>query len=422
MSIDATAFAPRPAAPSAPGTPGWVPSRPVRPAHVIADDAEAIAVAKSLAPLFARDARERDLERRLPFEEVDVFSQSGLWGITIPREYGGAGVSQRTLAKVFVELASGDASLTQIAQNSFEIIDVIRRTGSEEQKRELFGLVLAGYRLGNAFSEFKGKNVEDFSTRIVRRGDHNVVSGEKFYSTGALFAHLVPIIALDEEGHVVVAVAERDAPGLTVIDDWSGIGQRTTASGTVRIEEVVIPASRLLPAHIVYENPSAVGPQSQLLQAAIDAGIAKGALAATIDFVRNQARPWIDSGQEKATEDPYTIAAIGDLAIRLHAAEALLDRAGEQIDATLRDINLDSIALAKVATAEAKVLTTDIALLATSKLFELGGTRASLARHGLDRLWRDARTHTLHDPVRWKYHAVGQFYLNGVHPPLHSWI
>ncbi|CAA0100210.1 Dibenzothiophene desulfurization enzyme C [Starkeya nomas] len=422
MSIDATAFAPRPAAPPAPGAPGWVPSRPARPAHVIADDAEAIAVAKSLAPLFARDARERDLERRLPFEEVDVFSQSGLWGITIPREYGGAGVSQRTLARVFVELASGDASLTQIAQNSFEIIDVIRRTGSEEQKRELFGLVLAGYRLGNAFSEFKGKNVEDFSTRIVRRGDHYVVSGEKFYSTGALFAHLVPIIALDEEGHVVVAVAERDAPGLKVIDDWSGIGQRTTASGTVRIEEVVIPASRLLPAHIVYENPSAVGPQSQLLQAAIDAGIAKGALAATIDFVRNQARPWIDSGQEKATEDPYTIAAIGDLAIRLHAAEALLDRAGEQIDATLRDINLDSIALAKVATAEAKVLTTDIALLATSKLFELGGTRASLAHHGLDRLWRDARTHTLHDPVRWKYHAVGQFYLNGVHPPLHSWI
>ncbi|TSJ60263.1 SfnB family sulfur acquisition oxidoreductase [Starkeya sp. 3C] len=422
MSIDATAFAPRPAAPPAPGAPGWVPSRPARPAHVIADDAEAIAVAKSLAPLFARDARERDLERRLPFEEVDVFSQSGLWGITIPREYGGAGVSQRTLARVFVELASGDASLTQIAQNSFEIIDVIRRTGSEEQKRELFGLVLAGHRLGNAFSEFKGKNVEDFSTRIVRRGDHYVVSGEKFYSTGALFAHLVPIIALDEEGHVVVAVAERDAPGLKVIDDWSGIGQRTTASGTVRIEEVVIPASRLLPAHIVYENPSAVGPQSQLLQAAIDAGIAKGALAATIDFVRNQARPWIDSGQEKATEDPYTIAAIGDLAIRLHAAEALLDRAGEQIDATLRDINLDSIALAKVATAEAKVLTTDIALLATSKLFELGGTRASLAHHGLDRLWRDARTHTLHDPVRWKYHAVGQFYLNGVHPPLHSWI
>lgn len=405
-----------------PGAPGWAPPHPARSAHIIADDAEAITVAKELAPLFAREARERDQERRLPFAEVDVFSQSGLWGITIPRAYGGAGVSQRTLARVFAELAAGDASLTQIAQNSFEIIDVIRLSGSEAQKRELFGLVLSGYRLGNAFSEFKGKNVEDFSTRLVKRGDNYVVTGEKFYSTGALFAHLVPIVALGEDGHVYVAVADRDTPGLTVIDDWSAFGQRTTASGTVILKDVVIPASRVLPAHIVYENPSAVGPQSQLLHAAIDAGIARGALAATIAFVRDQARPWIDSGQPKASDDPYTIAAIGDLAIRLNAAEALLDRAGAQLDATIADTTLESIALAKVATAEAKVLTTDAALLATSKLFELGGTRSTLGRHGLDQLWRDARTHTLHDPVRWKYHAVGQFYLNGVHPPLHSWI
>lgn len=422
--MSTAALVERPAAPAdaLPGSPGWAPAAPSRPAHVIADDAEAIAVARSLAPLFARDARERDQQRLLPFEEVDAFSQSGLWGITIPREYGGAGVSQRTLAKVFAELAAGDASLTQIAQNSFEIIDVIRLSGSEEQKRELFGLVLAGHRLGNAFSEFKGKNVEDFSTRLVKRGDHYVVSGEKFYSTGALFAHLVPIVALGEDGHVYVAVADRTTPGLEVIDDWSAFGQRTTASGTVRLDEVAVSASRVLPAHVVYENPSAVGPQSQLLHAAIDAGIAKGATAQAIDFVRHQARPWIDSGKETAAEDPFTIATIGDLVIRLHAAEALLDRAGAQLDATIAETTLESIALAKVATAEAKVLTNDVALLAASRLFELGGTRATLARHGLDRLWRDARTHTLHDPVRWKYHAIGQFYLNGVHPPLHSWI
>lgn len=421
MSTDAPTLAARAASPD-PGAPGWAPARPTRPAHAIADDAEAIAVAKDLATLFAKEARERDRERRLPFAEVDAFSQSGLWGITIPKAYGGAGVSQRTLAKVFAALAAGDASLAQIAQNSFEIIDVIRLTGSEAQKRGLFGLVLAGHRLGNAFSEFKGKNVEDFSTRIVRRGDNYVVSGEKFYSTGALFSHLVPIVALDEDGHVVVAIADRDSPGVTVIDDWSAFGQRTTASGSVILKEVEIPASRVLPAHIVYEHPSAVGPQSQLIHAAIDAGIAKGAIAATIDFVRDHARPWIDSGQARAADDPFTIAAIGDLTIRLHAAEALLDRAGEQLDATIADTNLDSIALAKIATAEAKVLSTDVALLAASKLFELAGTRSTLARHGLDRLWRDARTHTLHDPVRWKYHAVGQFYLNGIHPPLHSWI
>ncbi|OJU03281.1 MAG: SfnB family sulfur acquisition oxidoreductase [Rhizobium sp. 63-7] len=405
-----------------PGEPGWLPNPPVTPAHVIRDDAEAIAVAGQLRPLFAEEAKERDRERRLPFREVDLFSQSGLWGITIPREYGGAGVSQVTLAKVFATLAAGDPSLTQIAQNSFEIIDVIRQTGSEAQKRELFAAVLSGKRLGNAFSEFGGKNVEAFETRLVRKDDHFIVSGKKFYSTGALFAHLVPIVALDEDGHVVVAVADRDAVGLEVVNDWSAFGQRTTASGTVVLDDVVIPVSRVLPAHIVYENQSAVGPQSQLIHAAIDAGIARGAIEATIDLVRNHARPWIDSGSDRAGDDPYTIATIGDLKIRLHAAEALLERAGRELDATIADVNDETIGKAKIAVAEAKVLTTEVALAAANKLFELAGTRSTLGVHNLDRFWRDARTHTLHDPVRWKFHAVGQYYLNGVQPPLHSWI
>ncbi|WP_276121154.1 SfnB family sulfur acquisition oxidoreductase [Pararhizobium qamdonense] len=421
MSHSATAAAILPT-PLLPGDTGWVPAKPAVAAHVIRDDAEALAVAAQLKPLFAAEAVERDRERRLPFAEVDLFSQSGLWGITIPKAYGGAGVSQITLAKVFATLASGDPSLTQIAQNSFEIIDVIRLTGSEAQKRDLFGKVLAGQRLGNAFSEFKGKNVEAFETTLKAHGDGYTVQGQKFYSTGALFAHLVPIVALDEDGHVVVAVADRDAPGLTVVNDWSAFGQRTTASGTVILDNVLVDAARVLPAHIVYEHPSAVGPQSQLIHAAIDAGIARGAIEATIDLVRNHARPWIDSGQARASDDPYTIAAIGDLKIKLHASEALLERAGLQLDATIADVNEETIGLAKIAVAEAKVLSTDIALLASSKLFELAGTRSTLGVHNLDRFWRDARTHTLHDPVRWKLHAIGQFYLNDIQPPLHSWI
>lgn len=411
-----------PSSDPAPGEPGWLPAPPAAAAHVIRDDAEAIAVAERLKPLFFAEAKERDRDRRLPFSEVDLFSQSGLWGITVPRAYGGAGVSQVTLAQVFAILAAGDPSLTQIAQNSFEIIDVIRQTGSEAQKRELFAAVLSGKRLGNAFSEFGGKNVEAFETRLVRKDDHFVVSGRKFYSTGALFAHLVPIVALDEEGHVVVAVADRDAEGLTVVDDWSAFGQRTTASGTVILDAVAIPAERVLPAHIVYENRSAVGPQSQLIHAAIDAGIARGAIEATIDFVRNNARPWIDSGSDRAADDPYTIATIGDLAIRLHAAEAMLERAGRQLDETIANVGDEMIAKAKIAVAEAKVLTTEVAIAAANRLFELAGTRSTLGTHNLDRFWRDARTHTLHDPVRWKFHAVGQYYLNGVQPPLHSWV
>ena len=98
---------------------------------------------------------------------------------------------------------------------------------------------------------------------------------------------------------------------------------------------------------------------------------------------------------------------IGDLEIKLHAAEALLERAGRAIDAILDDPSEDAVAAAAVEVAEAKVLTTEIAILATNKLHELAGTRSTLAEYNLDRHWRNARTHTLHDPVRWKYFHVG---------------
>ena len=78
------------------------------------------------------------------------------------------------------------------------------------------------------------------------------------------------------------------------------------------------------------------------------------------------------------------------------------------------------MAAASVAVAEARALTTTASLLAGSKLFELGGTASTLDGLGLDRFWRNARTHTLHDPVRWKYHAVGNYYLNDKLPPRHG--
>jgi alkylation response protein AidB-like acyl-CoA dehydrogenase len=81
-----------------------------------------------------------------------------------------------------------------------------------------------------------------------------------------------------------------------------------------------------------------------------------------------------------------------------------------------------SVGAASIAVAEAKVLSTELAILATNKLFELSGTSSTLEARGLDRFWRNARVHTLHDPVRWKYFAVGNFYLNNVIPQRHPWI
>lgn len=395
--------------------------RPTAPAHVIRDDAEAIRVAHALAGAFREGASERDQTNRRPYAELDAFSQSGLWSINVPKAYGGPEVSYKTLAQVVAIISAADPSIGQISQNHLGIVAAIRTVSDPEQQALLFGEVLKGTRFGNAFSEIGTPRATDFKTRFVDDGDHVIVRGKKFYSTGALLAHLVPIVALDDQGRAWYAIADRGAPGLTVIDDWSAFGQRTTASGTVLIDDVRVPKTHLVPAWKGYEQPRSDGAVFQIIQAAVDAGIAREAIDDTIAFVRTKTRPWVDSGQDRASDDPYTIQAIGELTIRLHAAEAILDRAGLALDEAVANPSAETVAAAQLAVAESKVLTTEIAVQASSKLFELAGTRSTLAESNLDRHWRNARTHTLHDPVRWKYAIIGNYALNGVNPPFHAW-
>ena len=182
-----------------------------------------------------------------------------------------------------------------------------------------------------------------------------------------------------------------------------------------------VPKTHLVPGYKGYDKPTADGAIFQIIQVAVDAGIAKAAIDETVKFVRTKSRAWIDSGKDNAFEDPYTIQAVGGSTLRLHAAEALLEKAGRAIDAAVKAPTADSVAWAQVVTAEAKVLSTEIAIEATNKLFELAGTRSTLAEYNLDRYWRNARTHTLHDPVRWKYAILGDYFLNGKNPPLHAW-
>lgn len=395
--------------------------RPTAPAHVIASDAEAIALAQELAARFAEGASERDRNRIWPVAELDDYSQSGLWSLNVPKAFGGPDLSYVTIDKVIQIISAADPSIGQITQNHIGVVAAIRTVSDPAQQALLFAEVLKGTRFGNAFSEFGSKRAADFETTFADHGDHVVVTGKKFYSSGALLAHLVPIVALDGEGRAWYAIAERGAPGLTVIDDWSSFGQKTTLSGTVLLDGVKVPKSHLVPGYKGYDRPTADGAIFQIIQAAVDTGIAEAAIKDTIAFVRGGSRAWVDSGVEFAWQDPYTIQAVGDLTLRLHAAEALLERAGRAVDRAAVEPTAESVAEAQIAVAEAKVLSTEVALQATNKLFELAGTRSTLGVHNLDRHWRNARTHTLHDPVRWKYAILGNYALNGVNPPLHAW-
>lgn len=391
------------------------------PAHIIGSDAEAIDVAKQLAIEFARNAAQRDYHRSLPLKEIQQYSASGLWGITIPKAFGGADVSYKTLAEVIKTISSVDSSLGQIVQNHWAFVEHIRLDASPEQQAFFFSEILKGKRLGNAFSEKGSKTVADLTTKIEFNDDHAIIHGQKFFATGALLAHWIPVIAIDSEGKPFAALVPQHSEGLTITNDWSGFGQRNTVSGSVTLNQVRVNLDYIIPTHLAFERPTPAGAISQFIQSAVDAGIARGAIQETIHYVREHARPWIDSGVDHATQDPYTIAAIGELNIKLRAAEAVLDLAGLAIDQAIAHATEEHIAEATLLTAESKVLTTEIALLAANKLFELAGTRSTLSELNLDRYWRNARTHTLHDPVRWKFNLVGNYYLNNIPLPRHAW-
>ncbi|MET0964579.1 MAG: SfnB family sulfur acquisition oxidoreductase [Noviherbaspirillum sp.] len=390
------------------------------PVGLIADDAQALDVAHALARDFAAEASLRDRERRLPWDELDRYSRSGLWGITVPKEYGGAGVSSVTLAEVIAIISAADGSLGQIPQNHFYALEALRVGGSASQHRAFYQLALAGQRFGNALAEIGHKDFKRRTRITPCVGQSYQLDGRKFYCTGALYAHWIPTLASTADGITFLVFVPRTAPGVSITDDWDGFGQRVSGSGSVSFDSVHIEAGWVVPFQASFEHPTTIGPFAQLMHAAIDHGIAEGAYAAALPFIRDHARPWIDAGVDRAADDPLTLERLGELRVRLRASHALLRRAGRVVDAAQREPDAQSVAEASVAVAEARVLSTEISLKAGSRLFELAGTASTLAEHNLDRYWRNARTHTLHDPVRWKFHAIGNYYLNRKLPPRHG--
>ena len=383
---------------------------PIIPAQLITSDEQALEVAQRLASIFAHRAQARDVERRLPWDELQALAQSGLLAIRVPKAYGGAEVSYLTLSRVVAIIGEADPSIGQLMLSILMACSVIEAVGREEQQRLFFGKILAGHRWGNGHAESGKLPAGITRTHIRREGEHYRVSGAKAYSTGALFSQLISIGCVDEHGLAKTAVIDRHAPGLTIVDDWDGFGQRTTASGTLLLDNVRVEHSHVLDAELgkTRANTYAI---PDLFNSALDLGIARAAFNDTLAYLRDHARPHGVTGVQAVADDPYVLEIVGDLHTRIVAGEAVLDRAAQLLDrVTARDGRGPSEEVS-AALAAAKILTTEAALLASNKLFQLGGASSTRLQHGFDRHWRNARTHTVHDPVAWKFNLIGKYQL-----------
>lgn len=396
---------------------------------VIASAEDALDVAAKLSAEFDAEASARDTDRALPHEQIKALKESGLLAISVPAAHGGLDAPATVLAEVFRLIAHADPSLSQIPHSHFVFLEALRSQGTADQQAYFYRQVLDGALLANAQSERGPHPIDVDTTTLTRRpsGDY-LLTGRKFYSTGALFADWVVVRASLDDGTVptastpkAVAFVPRDAAGVEIVDDWEGMGQRTTASGTVTLTDVAVPTEHVVPFSPIFAEPTTYGARAQLLHSAIDVGIATGALAAGVRQAE-RARPHFEANVATATDDPTLIQAAGELAVTVRGAQALLVEAARAVDAATAELTEESAAAASVAVAIAKVAAVRASLEASTGLFELGGTRSASVSGNLSRYWRDARTHTLHDPVRWKLQHIGRYTLSGTRPPRHGQI
>ncbi|MQY17815.1 SfnB family sulfur acquisition oxidoreductase [Nocardia macrotermitis] len=387
-------------------------------------------VALELADEFAVTAAERDRLRQLPHGEVERLAASGLLAVTVPAAHGGAELPPSELAEVVRTLAVADPNIAQIPHSHFVYLNLLRLAGSAEQQQRYFAQVLDGAQIANAQSERGGATVAEVATTLRPDGPGLRVDGTKYYCTGSPFAGILAVLTRldDPEGRTglspgeYVAFLPASSPGVEILDDWNALGQRTTGSGTVRFDGVRVERDQLVARDAAVRAPTGYGAFAQLLHVAIDTGIARGALSAATEFVRTRSRPWFEAKVERAIDDPLVIQRIGELAVSVTAAEATLTAAGLAVDAATAsaDPGQDVIARASLAVAAAKILADRAATEVSSALFEVSGTRSAATEYGLDHFWRNARTHTLHDPVRWKYQHLGRALLHDTPPPLHG--
>ncbi|MEU6697990.1 acyl-CoA dehydrogenase family protein [Pseudonocardia sp. NPDC046786] len=379
-------------------------------------------VVVDVAQELAAGRRRRDEQGTASADDLGLIDRPALLGATLPAEHDGEALPTAALVEVFATLAAADPAVTQLLLPHFVQVRVILGLGGPELVTQVVEEIRAGGRLSAGASERGTPRAWVPATRL-RPGDPPTLSGRKYYATGALTARRLGITALDADDRLVLAVVPADAAGLVLEADWDSFGQRATASGSVVLTDVRVDPANVLPLWKGGDTPGVEGAFDQLLHAAIDQGIARAALTATRDYLRDHARVWFESEAERIVDEPEVVARFGEIAARVIAADGALAAAARRWDEVVaEDVTADSAATLSIEVAAAKDATTRVAIETANSLFELGGASATASGHGLDWYWRNARTHTLHDPIRWKHRHIGNYALHDTRPPRHGLI
>ncbi|MDN7592233.1 acyl-CoA dehydrogenase family protein [Burkholderia seminalis] len=381
-------------------------------------------LAERFRPVFARiadGALERERSRTLPYDPIEWLRESGFGAVRVPVEHGGAGASLPQLIQLLIELAAADSNLPQALRGHFAFVEDRLNSAPNDARDEWFRRFVDGELVGNAWTEVGSVAIGDVITRVRRDGDGWILDGEKYYSTGSIFADWIDVFARDEDGRDVIAAVRTNQPGVQRSDDWDGFGQRTTGSGTTRFEAARVDAQNVFDFATRFKYQTAF---YQLVLLAVLAGTGRAALRDIAREVSSRKRIFSHGNAPSFAQDPQIQQVVGEVAARVFAAEAAAVRASEASQRAYEArfggdeqaehrANVD----AELDSARAQIVVSDLVLRATTDLFNALGASGSSAAKGLDRHWRNARTAASHNPLVFKARIVGDREINGTEPP-----
>lgn len=384
-------------------------------------------LAAPLRPVFARireGAVQRDLQRRLPHDEVNWLREAGLPRIRLPREAGGQGATLPELIGLLVELGEADTNVVNIIRAHLGFVEEVLSSHDAAWRARWTDTLGRGDLIGAGASESGEAKVGSFATRLQQGPDGLRLSGQKFYTTGSLYADWVHVVADNDAGEVVHLQVPRHAPGVHIDDDWNGFGQALTASGTARFEDVAIKPEWLNPSGVRFPYAT---PFYQLVHLASLAGIGRALANDLAQRVRQRDRVYSHGNAGRVSEDPQILQVVGRARSAAYGAGAITQLASFALQRNLEahtrgdaseEERLSAQATAHVEVDQAVGPVTRLVLDASTELFDALGASATLKTEGLDRYWRNARTISSHNPRVYRERQAGAYAVNGTPPPI----
>jgi alkylation response protein AidB-like acyl-CoA dehydrogenase len=399
-----------------------VPSRATSPSDRTGPGrAHWLRVAREAADDLATDSVAREQAGKAPFDEVARLREAGLLTLLAPAESGGGGADWTTAYAVVREIAAADGAIGQLLGCHYFLSGSARFIAQPA--------LAARIEERSATEEWcwGGGFARQEPALMLARASHGLVlNGRQSHTTGVVVADRLAVRAVREDtGEPLAVVVDPARRGVMVDGDAGTFGQRLAAGGSVEFDGVPVGDDDVLGSlsadeDILSPRAALASPVGRMVSVQLCLGMAEGVLAEAREYSRTGHAPWHPSWPVGTPHDPQVLTAYGELTVLTRSASALADQALEAVQGALAhgdDLTYDEYADLSALVAMAEAAASRAAQESTTRALDIIGARSASTRLGFDRFWRNARTHTLYEPVAHRLRDVGDYFLNGAHPP-----